>query len=579
MSEEAIAAGSSSRLLRLLAAGVGLSFLIVAGLSLWFWLPLLVPRWFVRGLIIGTLWAALGLFLVTLAVTPVSAALSVMAIRRARRERRPWLGWARVLALSVSSLLGALSLEAGIAGYTAWIHRMPIRPVVAVAEEPTPKPGLTVPPESNGRDDAIDLVVVGESSARGEPFQGWLSVGHIVAWQLEHVFPGRRIRLEMRAEPGINIEQAIARLSGLEHRPDAILVFAGHNEFQSRFGWSRNAEYYPDDVERPKKPPREQFLEGVSRYSSVGRFVHESLDRQKIDIPPPKVVTRKLVDVPSCSRLEYANILQDFRRRLEGLVEYCESIGALPLLISPSGNDADFPPNRSVMSPAATKSQRDAFARDFLAARKLEESDPNAAVAAYRGLVDRQPTFAEAHYRLARLLSAAGAAEEARPHLVKARDLDGLLLRCPTDFQEAYHDVARTHDVVHVDAQRVLTAMSPRGVLGDYQIQDPQHPSLRGHVALACDMLRQLQARRAFGWPEGVSAPAPTTAEVADHFEIDREKWAVVCDRAEHFYSTIAYVRYDPSENVEQARRLKEASRKITEGSPIESVGIPGLGY
>ncbi|MGO9469431.1 MAG: hypothetical protein ACLQIB_47040 [Isosphaeraceae bacterium] len=71
---------------------------------------------------------------------------------------------------------------------------------------------MTRRPASTGRGGVIVFVVVGESSARGEPYYPWLSVGQILGWQLEQVFPGRKIRVDVRADGGFCLEQAILLL-------------------------------------------------------------------------------------------------------------------------------------------------------------------------------------------------------------------------------------------------------------------------------------------------------------------------------------------------------------------------------
>ena len=82
------------------------------------------------------------------------------------------------------------------------------------------------------------------------------------------------------------------------------------------------------------------------------------------------------------------------------------------------------------MLPLSTpRHERDAFAREFLAARKEDPTDPEARKAAYRSLLARQGGFAKAHYRLAQLLERAGSWNEAYQHYVAARDLDGFPIR------------------------------------------------------------------------------------------------------------------------------------------------------
>src|SRR5262249_60270803 len=86
-----------------------------------------------------------------------------------------------------------------------------------------------------------------------DPYRPWLSVGQIVGWQLERIFPGREIRVDIRADGGLCLEQAVLRLEDLKRRPEAILVFTGHNEFQARYGWARHVRHYVEGG--PESPP------------------------------------------------------------------------------------------------------------------------------------------------------------------------------------------------------------------------------------------------------------------------------------------------------------------------------------
>ena len=82
-----------------------------------------------------------------------------------------------------------------------------------------------------------------------------------------------------------------------------------------------------------------------------------------------------------------------------------------------------------------------------------------------------------------------GAWAEAYQHYVAARDLDGMPMRCLTSFQQAYHDVAARHDCAVVDGQAVFHAIGPHGLVDDTLFHDAMHPSLRGHIALASEIL------------------------------------------------------------------------------------------
>ena len=210
-----------------------------------------------------------------------------------------------------------------------------------------PAPGETVGlrehfPDENG-DGAIDLVVLGESSAEGVPFQRWLSICALVEWQLETSIAARDVRLTILARSGDTLENQHQTLAGLRRRPEILIVYCGHNEFSSRFFALRDLPYYFLD-QQPGGWDR--LVERTERLSPVCGLIGRSADRCRIALPPPPI-ERELVDVPVFTPGEYSRILADFRRRLEEIVSYASNLEALPVLISPPGNDADFEPNRS----------------------------------------------------------------------------------------------------------------------------------------------------------------------------------------------------------------------------------------
>ena len=196
----------------------------------------------------------------------------------------------------------------------------------------------------------LRILVIGESSGRGEPYHPWLSVGDIVAWRLEKVFPGRPIKVDMWARGGAILEEMHNKLAGLTYRPDAIIVYLGHNEFQGRFMWARDVDYYHEPDRVPLLPrPEVSATTSLLRFSPLCQLIMESRERQQIDVVPPNVVTRELVDKPACTTEEFGAILADFRRRWEAIATYCESIRTLPIFIIAPSNDGGYDPSRSVV--------------------------------------------------------------------------------------------------------------------------------------------------------------------------------------------------------------------------------------
>jgi hypothetical protein len=503
----------------------------------------------------------------------------VLAMRRLSRADAPGRRrrQIRLLAVGVAMLLSVLALDIGAAAWNAWQRRMPRLPELAglpdgaepAAVDPIPEAPAPSAPGT------LTIAVAGESSARGEPYHPWLSVGQIVAWKLESVFPGRPIRVDVRARGGATIKMMHDGLAGLGYRPDALIVFVGHNEFATRFPWMREpGGYYDDDMPAMYSPAA---LRSMLRLSPMCRLVLETWDRNRIDLRPPHEATRELVDQPIYLADEYAAILADFGRRLEAIAGHCETVGSLPIFIVPASNDGSYDPSRSVLAAETPRAEREAIAREVARARAVEESDPVEAERLLVELVARHPEFAETQYRLAGLLERRGEWEEARRHYVAARECDGMPLRCPEDFRRACREVAARHpSVLLVDGPEVLRQVSEHGILDDRLFHDAQHPTLRGYAAIAQDLLDQLRARRALGWPEGVEPSPIDIEECARHFALDPERWAEVCRREAAFYGVTAYIRHDPRFRLSREADYRRAREAIQSGRAPAGAGIPG---
>ena len=527
----------------------------------------------------------------------VLVSLRVRARSRGQRLARPYGRksslQARLLLLCCSTLLALALFEAGAVAWRARLNRSPDLPAVgatnrSVAEgDPFGSKGTGDPAlpsrfrdpgaNSNARERSLKLLVIGESSARGEPYHPWLSVAQIVAWRMERVFPGRSIEVDMRAEGGATLKMMHQKLGDLTYRPDALMVYVGHNEFQGRYAWMRDVAHYLDDDPVPLRVAHLSGIASILECSPLWQLLGETRERQRLDSLPPRIVTRDLVDRPVCTTAEFQAITDDFERRLESIAVYCDSIGTLPIYVIPPGNDAGFDPSRSVLRPTRHGRSATLFREKSRTPERLEEKEPAAAQRLYRELVNRHPEFAETHYRLARLLEQTGSWDEAREHYIKAREHDGMPLRCPEPLRQAYRNVAGRHpSVLLVDGPNVLEARSRHGIVDGQFFHDAQHPNLQGYAALAENLMSQLAERRAFSWPAGTPAPVVTAEMCARHFGIDASQWAQIASRDLGFFRAAAYVRYDPKFRNERALEYRRAAAAIRAGRAPADAGIPG---
>lgn len=510
--------------------------------------------------------------------------LAVLVVRGRGGKRR---AGARLLLASLSLAIGLLAAEAAAAGWLRHAERATVVPVGGIGRKMQIDRAQMWPPVSledvklptrfadPPDDSAIDIVVVGESSAEGVPFTDWLSIGRLVEWKLNEAMPGRRVNVQILAISGSILEHQHQKLADLRRRPDLLIVYCGHNEFSSRLNGARDLPYYVDD----REPSGWQMVcERAESVSPLCEIIRRTKEKCWLEIPPSRSGDRDLVDRPAYTDAESTLLLADFRRRLEAIAAWGERIGATMILIPPPGNDAGYEPNRSFLPPSTTRDRRESFRRAFLAARDLEQSDSSAAIAAYRALVDREPGFAEAHYRLGVLLDAAGEAEESYRQFMAARNSDGYPMRCLVAFQDAYREIAVRHGAVLVDAQAEFHAVGNRGRLDDEMFQDAMHPSLRGQITLAQAVLRELKVRHAFGWPEGPPASPIDPKACVEHFRIGPEGWKKVCLWGVHFGNFCEWLRYDPTPRRERRLIYAKAYDRLVAGEPVEAMHLPNLG-
>ena len=497
----------------------------------------------------------------------------------------------RLLLLCGSGFACVLILESSAAAWRVWLHRDPrlsaehraTKPDASerhIASVSSPDYGPKLPDRFPGGSTQtaapLKLLVIGESSGRGEPYHPWLSVGQIVAWRLKRVWPGRSIDVDIWATGGATLEMMHQKLAGLTYRPDALIVYVGHNEFQARYTWMRDVDYYLD-TDLPPRLSASPWVLRLQRVSPLCRLITETRERHRVDIMPPRAVTRDLVDRPVCTAAETVEIVADFRRRLEAVALYCELIGTLPILIIPPSNDAGFDPSRSALAADTPESERLAFARAVARTRALEMKDRAQAINGYRELTASHPEFAETHFRLARLLEQTGRWEEARTHYVVARETDAMPLRCPEPLRDAYRAVAARHPTaILIDGPKILAAKSRHGIVDDRFFHDAQHPNLRGYACLAEEILNQLAARHAMGWPAGAIVPVVDLEACSAHFELDAARWERICSRGRAFFRATSYIRYDPGFRNERAALYDQSSELIRAGVDPADAAIPG---
>src|SRR5262249_25560589 len=151
------------------------------------WFRVLLPDTAELHSTIALLRAARPVYLALVMAVPAALVLLGVAMAVARRRRAHAPGLARALAVGLSLALG-MAVPEGVSAARLAAMRVPIPRLRTRFPDP---PG----------DRIVDVVVLGESSAAGVPYDEWLSVGEMVAWPLREALPHREFPVTTLAKP------------------------------------------------------------------------------------------------------------------------------------------------------------------------------------------------------------------------------------------------------------------------------------------------------------------------------------------------------------------------------------------
>ena len=186
----------------------------------------------------------------------------------------------------------------------------------------------------------------------------------VVGWQLEQMYPNRKIVLDDVSAVGLNLRTALARLAKLPVRPQLLLLYSGHNEFF----------YDVEELATHLDTPWERF-DGLFEWSPLFRVLDRRISRQ-IAVHDVDEGRRFLVDRPVASSRIVRKAAGAFGGQLEQLALWCQRLKIDGLWFVPAGTEADYPPNRSTVGGAPTERQREEIESISKEARRTERRRP-----------------------------------------------------------------------------------------------------------------------------------------------------------------------------------------------------------
>lgn len=353
-------------------------------------------------------------------------------------------------------------------------------------------PGLDSPPAPQPEpfaarkpDRAFRVFVLGESSAAGFPYPRNGTFSRALRDMLVDVLPDDSVEV---VNLGIAATNSFSMLDMagdvIERRPDAVLIYAGHNEYYGALGVAARRRGLPVPVGVVRAYLAILRLRVVLAMRDGVLRLARSDDATSGGAADPRVASlMELLGRDQEYPLGgdgYDEGIGQFERNLDALVGALRDDGIAVLVGSVESNLRDHPP----------------FAVPANAA----------------------PGGAQEAYRAARAALAAGDTASARAAFQRARDLDVVRFRAPTGFNDVIRRVAAEHGASYVPVAEAFASAAPGGIPGAEHFLEHVHPNRDGYLLIAHTFLDALLGEQALAGRaqrERLAAPADYRARQA----------------------------------------------------------------
>ena len=339
----------------------------------------------------------------------------------------------------------------------------------------------------------------GESSAAGFPYRHGGAPSRMLAERLQATFPEREIEVVNTALTAINSYTLLDQSREIiAQRPDAVMIYTGHNEFYGVFG-----------VGSSQGGGRSRAL--VKAYLALRPLRIVQLLGGMLTRAPSGGSARNVMELMAGEqRIPYGSEryragLDQFRGNLAELLGRYRAHGIPVLIGTVASNERDQRPFASEPRPGAGVA---AWTRAHRAGvDALRRGDTAAAERALRDAVRIDSTAAGPFFDLARLAEARGDTAQARAAYRAARDRDPLRFRAPEDINRIIREEAARYGAVVVESKEALERASPGGTVGDAVMLEHLHPNVHGYFVIADAFYQALRRKGMIGpWNGAVSA-------------------------------------------------------------------------
>jgi len=289
---------------------------------------------------------------------------------------------------------------------------------------------------------SIRVFILGGSSAAGYPFTPNGSFARYVRKRLELIYPNKTIEVINTAMAAINSYALLDMMPGIiEQEPDLILFYAGHNEYYGALGAGSleslgNSRWLVNLMLSVNNYKTLQLL----RNSIKSVMTLFSTSEAKGGTLMARMANDQMISLGSSV---YQVGINQFEGNLDEMLQMAKDANVKVILSDLASNLKDQPP--------------------FVSNNKDDESS------------------AEFTYKKGMENLASDDSINALEFFQKAKDLDALRFRAPSQINSIIQSLAEKYGFPFVSTEKRFNELSPFGIVGNNLMTDHLHPTITGY--------------------------------------------------------------------------------------------------
>jgi len=335
------------------------------------------------------------------------------------------------------------------------------------------------------------IYCLGESTTAGFPFDCQVPFPKQLQYLLTQAYPDYQFEVINAGISAINSFTVADLLPEiLDHAPDLILIYLGHNEFYGAYGSASTVSLGQNDafIRFYLKLQKLHLVQMLKRFVSF-------LGSQS-SAPPAKTTLMASViqdqSIPYESE-KYRKMLQAFQNNLEIILQQCAEKNVPVMISNLMSNVRDLKPFASLTFDPLAAQEKSELQRAIVEGdQHFAQNDYHGGAASYQKAFFIDSSSAMLWYKLGRTYAAMNDSLTASYYFYGAKDRDLIPFRASEQINQLIANLASAKKAKFVDMIEAFRKVSPQGLIGDNIMVDHLHPNPNGYYLMAkvfCDAI------------------------------------------------------------------------------------------